>query len=140
MSTDRKQLVRFCVTGSIVAAVDFALIWLFAHFMPRLAAVAVAYPLAVTLHFCLSRWWVFAAANESARVQIPRFVVVVLLCWLCTVGVTALAHVTVASNIFIAKAIALPCATVLSFFLMRHRVFQRNNASAGASGRCTGSD
>lgn len=140
MSTARKQFVRFCTTGVVVAGFDFALIWAFLHVMPRLAAVAAAYPLAVAFHFCLSRWWVFGAANEPARAQIPRFLTVALLCWCCTVGVTALAKATVTEDIFLAKAIAIPVTMFLGFALMRQRVFQRRNTGGAASGRCTGSN
>lgn len=140
MSPEAKRFVRFCATGLVVAGFDFGLIWIFVHFMPRLAAVSVAYPIAVGLHFCLSRWWVFAVSNEPVRAQLPRFLVVVLLCWICTVGVTAAAKATVTPSIFVAKAIAIPFATLLSFLLMRQRVFLRRPASGAASGQRTGSD
>ena len=108
---------------------DFGLVWIFVHAMQRLAAVAVAYLLAVALHFGLNRWWVFAAADVPAARQLPQYIVTVVACWLCTVGVAALALATFTDNVFVAKAVAIPCATLLAFVLMRQFVFRRPPAS-----------
>ena len=113
---------------------DFGLIWVFIRVMPRLAAVAVAYVLAVALHFGLNRWWVFAASASPAANQLKRYALVVAACWLCTVGVTAFALATVTANVFVAKVAAIPCATLLGFFLMRDFVFRP--LSGAVSGQC----
>jgi putative flippase GtrA len=81
------------------------------------------------MHFCLNRWWVFAAADAPAARQLPRYVLTVAACWLCTVGVTGLALAFITTNVFVAKAVALPCATLLGFFLMRGFVFRHQRAS-----------
>ena len=117
-----------------MALFDFSLIWLLIWVMPRLAAVAVAYLLAVALHFGLNRWWVFAATASPAANQLKRYALVVAACWACTVGVTAFALATVTANVFVAKLAALPCATLLGFFLMRGFVFRP--LSGAASGQC----
>ena len=111
------------MVGGLVALVDFGLIWLFVHLMPRLAAVAIAYPFAVTLHFLLNRSWVFSQEETASAGPLKRYAVTVAACWLCTVGVTALSLATVTSNVFLAKAIAIPLATLLGFLLMRGFVF-----------------
>jgi putative flippase GtrA len=129
MATGVKKLLRFCVVGGVVAVFDFGLIWIFVHAIPRLAAVAVAYLLAVALHFCLNRWWVFAAADVPAASQLPPYFLTVLACWLCTVGVAALTLATFTDNVFVAKSLAIPCATLLGFVLMRRFVFRHPPAS-----------
>ena len=129
MASGVKSLLRFCVVGGVVAVFDLGLIWIFVHAMPRLAAVAVAYLLAVVLHFWLNRWWVFAAADVPAARQLPQYILAVVACWLCTVGVAALALATFTDNVFVAKAAAIPCATLLGFVLMRRFVFRRPSAS-----------
>ena len=131
-----KKLWRFCVVGGLVALADFSLIWLFIQMLPRLAAVALAYILAVALHFCLNRWWVFAAAENPAASQLRRYLVAVAICWVATVSVTALSLAVVTSNVFLAKAAAIPPVTLLGFLLMRGFVF--GPASDGASSRCKG--
>ena len=123
------RLFRFCVVGGVVAGFDFSLVWLFVRVLPPLGAVALAYLLAVALHFCLNRWWVFAAADAPASRQLPRYALTVAACWLCTVGVTVLALATFTANVFVAKILALPCATLLGFFLMRGFVFRRPPSS-----------
>ncbi|HXG47791.1 MAG TPA: GtrA family protein, partial [Methylomirabilota bacterium] len=101
-----------------------ALIALFVLFLPRLAAVAAAYVLAVFTHFQLNRRWVFDGARTPAGAQFRRYVLVVAVCWGCTVGVTALALAGLTDNVFLARAAAIPPATVLSFLLMRGFVFR----------------
>jgi putative flippase GtrA len=142
--------LRFCVAGGVVFACDFALIWIFHKVMPSLLAVSLAYFLAVALHFCLNKWWVFAARDPLSPAQIGRYVATVLATWLGTVVVFKGALATVTGNIFVAKALAIPPATVLGFLLMRWFVFRPPTgarlpsppptASATASGRCRGSD
>ena len=125
MSSGVRSFIRFCVTGFAVTAFDFVLIGLFVQVMPRLAAIGIAYLPAVALHFCLNRAWVFAAGDKPAAGQLPRYLLAVAACWLCTVGVAAFALAAVTPNAFLAKVLALPCATVLGFVLMRRFVFRR---------------
>jgi len=96
--------------------------------------VAVAYLAAVSLHFCLNRWWVFAAADAPATRQLGRYGLTVLACWACTVGVTATALATLTANVFVAKTLALPPATLLGFALMRGYVFQRSTGAKASPG------
>jgi putative flippase GtrA len=118
------RAVKFCVVGALVCAVDFAAIWLFKQFLPRLAAVSLAYFIAVAVHFCLNKWWVFDARREVHAAELGRYLVTVLACWLCTVGVVSFALHFITANIFAAKAMALPPTTVLGFLLMRFFVFR----------------
>jgi putative flippase GtrA len=129
MSSGWHRLIRFCFVGGVVGLIDFVLIWIFLLVMPRLAAVAVAYLLAVSLHFSLNRWWVFGVADVPATGQLGRYGLTVAACWACTVGVTAFALAILTANVFVAKALAIPPATLLGFFLMRGYVFRRTNAS-----------
>lgn len=129
MSKDLGRLVRFAAVGALVAAVDFLAIWLLTFAVSRLTAVTIAYPIAVTGHFWLNRVWVFAAESIPVGVQIPRYILTVIICWLCTVGITALALSHLTPNVFLAKILALPCATALSFVLMRRFVFAPRPAS-----------
>jgi putative flippase GtrA len=135
MSVLANKLFRFCVVGGIVALADFSSIWLFIQIAPRLTAVAMAYILAVTLHFSLNRWWVFAAMENPAGGQLARYALVVGACWSCTVGITALVLASCTPNVFIAKAAAIPPVTLLGFVLMRSFVFRP--LSGGGSNRCT---
>src|SRR5437867_12468817 len=96
-----KRFYRFCIVGSMVALADFALIWVLVHAVPRLVAVAIAYLLAVALHFWLNRTWVFGRGRvaQSLAGQLPRYLVVVGVCWICTVGVAALSLATLTANV-----------------------------------------
>jgi len=107
-----------------VALVDFGLIRAFVLVLTPLAAVGLAYLVAVALHFCLNRWWVFAATDVPAVGQLKRYVLVVGACWACTLAVVALVLATISPNVFFAKMVAIPPATLLAFVLMRGFVFR----------------
>jgi putative flippase GtrA len=110
--------------GALVFGVDFAALWLLQKFLPRLVAVSLAYFLAVGVHFCLSKWWVFGAQTNVRATEVKRYVLTVVVCWICTVGVVWLALRWVTTDIFVAKLLAIPPTTMLSFLLMRRFVFR----------------
>lgn len=126
------RLCRFGGVGGLVFAVDFALIWLFQRVLPPLAAVSLAYGLAVTLHFLLNKLWVFEARQPVAGRELGRYGLTVLACWAATVGVVGAALHTVTASVLLAKALALPPATLLGFLLMRRFVFPPASAAAGS--------
>jgi putative flippase GtrA len=115
---------KFCVVGALVAGVDFGALWLFHLFLSELLAVSLAYFVAVATHYGLNKWWVFRATAKVRAGEVVRYVLMVIVCWLCTVGVVWLALRFVSSNIFVAKLLAIPPATLLSFVLMRRFVFR----------------
>lgn len=115
---------RFCVVGALVAGVDFGALWAFQSFLPKLVAVSLAYFIAVATHYALNKWWVFRAEANVRAAEVVRYVLMVIVCWLCTVGVVWLALRFATSNVFVAKLLAIPPATLLSFVLMRRFVFR----------------
>jgi putative flippase GtrA len=136
MSSGQKKLARFCVAGGVVALADLGMVRLFAFVLAPLAAVGTAYLLAVGLHFCLNRWWVFAARQAPATGQLKRYALTVAACWASTLIIAAFALATVTSHVVVAKMLAIPPVTLLGFVLMRGFVFRP--ASGEASGQCTG--
>ena len=127
---------RFCLTGGFVFAADYALLWLFSRMLPPVAAVSVAYLLAVSIHFCLNKCWVFKCRQPDLAGQLLRYGLTGLACWLCTVAFFSLSLHACTSNIYLAKAIAIPPTTLLGFLLMRSFVFRQQappQPSAGAS-------
>ena len=119
-----RSFFRFGIVGVLVFGIDFAALWLFKHFVPRLVAVSLAYFLAVAIHFSLNKWWVFRAQANVRGMELARYVLTVLVCWLCTVGVVWLALRFATNNVFVAKLLAIPPATLLSFLLMQRFVFR----------------
>lgn len=120
------SVFRFCVVGSLVAVVDFSCLWVFKQFLPRMAAVSVSYFIAVTTHFCLNKWWVFGAREEPQVAEVARYLTIVFCCWLCTISVVWLSLRFITHNLFVARALAMPIATIVSFLGMRLFVFRRH--------------
>jgi putative flippase GtrA len=122
--TARKAL-RFCLTGGFVFGVDLSMLWLWSRFTPPLVAVSAAYVIAVTVHFCLNKWWVFEQGASPAGAQFVRYVLAVAACWLCTVVIVSLALKFVTPEVFVAKLMAMPPTTALGFGLMKFFVFRQ---------------
>ena len=119
-----QQVARFCFAGVLVLGVDFTLIWLFKQMMPQLLAVSLAYPIAVAVHFYLNKRWVFGNQAPTSAGQIIRYAAAVCICWAATVLVVGSALRWLTGNVFLAKLIAIPPTTGLSFVLMRRFVFR----------------
>lgn len=117
--------LRFCLTGGFVSGVDLAMLWLWSRFTPPLVAASAAYVIAVTVHFCLNKWWVFEQRADPVGAQLLKYLVAVALCWLCMAAIFSLALQFVTPGIFTAKLIALPPTTALAFVLMRFVVFRQ---------------
>lgn len=118
------SVLKFCAVGAIVCGLDFTALWTLKQWLPRLTAVSIAYFVAVTVHFTLNKWWVFKARSPVSPPELARYLTTVLACWLCTVGIVALALRYATANVFIAKLLAIPPTTVLGFALMRAFVFR----------------
>ena len=116
---------RFCAVGTLVAGLDFASLWLFKQFLPRLVAVSIAYFIGVSAHFCLNKWWVFRSQRELHAAEMARYAITVFSCWLCTISVVWLALRLVTDNLFVARFLAIPLAAMVSFVMMRRFVFPR---------------
>ncbi len=119
-----RSFAKFCCVGLLVAGVDFGTLWLLQNILPKLVAVSLAYFLGVTTHYALNKWWVFRADANVRVAELARYVFTVIVCWLCTVGVAWLALRVATSNVLVAKLLAIPPATLLSFVLMRKFVFR----------------
>jgi putative flippase GtrA len=119
-----RSFFRFGVVGSVVFGLNFALLWLFKRIVPELAAVAIAYFLAVAVHFILNKWWVFGSRTTVRGGEVTRYVLMVVICALCTSTMVWLVFRFLTRNVFVANALALVPATLLSFLLMRRFVFR----------------
>jgi putative flippase GtrA len=119
-----RKAFRFCVTGGFVCGVDFGMLWVWNRFVPALVAVSAAYFIAVIVHFCLNKWWVFGNRSGAYRTQLVKYALTVGACWLCTVAFVAFALQFLTASLFVAKLFALPPTTALGFPLMKFLVFR----------------
>ena len=119
-----RHAFRFCLVGGLVFLVDLSMLWLWSHFTPPLVAVSVAYLIAVTVHFCFNKWWVFQNRSSAYSAQLLKYLLTVFCCWLCTVAVFSVALRWLTTNIYLAKLLAIPPTTLLGFVLMKLFVFR----------------
>ena len=78
----------------------------------------------VATHTALSRHQVVSGGLDSARLT-SAIASISRLSWLCTVAVFSLSLHWLTTNIFVAKIIAVPPTTLLSFAMMRWFVFEQ---------------
>jgi putative flippase GtrA len=118
-----RRIIYFLIVGALVCGVDFGMLSVLKRLLPAMAAVSIAYFTAVATHYALNKWWVFGSRHPVRIGELARYVVTVVACWICTVGIVWLMLRAFTSNIFVAKLAALPPTTLVSFVLMRTFVF-----------------
>ncbi len=86
------RFARFLFVGVAAAAVNILSRILISHFVRFEYAVALAFPIALTFAFLMSRFFVFQVSKRSASQQYLRFWLVNLVAlvqvWLISVGLT----------------------------------------------------
>ena len=118
------KILRFCLTGGFVSGVDMTMLWAWSRFAPVLVAATAAYLIAVTVHFCLNKWWVFQQRAGANAFQVLKYALTVGACYVCMLASFSMALRFLTANIFIAKLIALPPTTALGFLMMKLFVFR----------------
>ena len=121
-----KRVVRFCAVGALVLALDLCLVYFLSRILSPTPAVTISYLIAVNAHFWLNRMWVFEAKTPISALEFIRYGSAVLLCLGCTISTVWVVLHFISSKILIAKAIAVPPTTLLSFLLMRAFVFRQS--------------
>jgi putative flippase GtrA len=123
----RRQFARFLLSGGLVALVYLALMALFVTVagLPSQAALALAYALALALHFSLNRQFVFGSRRHSLHLarQGVRYLVLVAFGY----GVTAVALALLPGPLGLPDLavyfIVAGCLVPVNFFVMRAWVF-----------------
>jgi putative flippase GtrA len=127
-SLSRAQFVRFALTGTLVAAVYFAVTTALIVLAeaPAQLAVVIAYVCSIALHFTINRRFVFSSSSGYAfhlSAQGGRYLLVALSSYALTALVVALAGRAGLPELPV--ALATPVAfTALNFFVLRGWVFR----------------
>jgi putative flippase GtrA len=121
-----RTLARFGLVGGLVAAVHSALIWYFYHQagLGARASYWAGYFPAVTLHFCLAKWWTFRCARRDLARQVVRYALVAAVTAAVQFAVYHAALLWVTGNPNVAYVIAAIIQMGLGFVLMRQTVFR----------------
>ncbi len=125
------RLLRFAVVGVVVMGVFMGLNKLFSYWWTEHIAFLAAYPPAVTLHFCLNKWWTFGCTRVDMHRQIGEYFGMVVITFVVQYAFFWLAHSVFGLAGWLAAGVANGAQMVLSFLLMQRRVFGRS-VDAGA--------
>lgn len=118
-----RRVARFAVVGGAVTLVFMGLNWLFGHRLTADFAYLAAYPLAVGLHFCLSKWWTFGDRNAVRKRQVSEYLGMMLIAFLVQTAVfKLLTHFTSLAP-WIASGVATIAQMAFSFLVMHRRIF-----------------
>ena len=111
------QLLRFCVVGASGYVVNLAVFYLFTAPLEtdHRAAALAAFLVAVSNNFFWNRHWTFDARSGHAGFQAARFLTVSVTAFLFSLVVLELLVVVGEVPELAAQAIAIVCATPLSF-------------------------
>jgi putative flippase GtrA len=86
-STTVEQIIRYLVIGALTALVDFATLYLLAvcrHWNTALAA-AIAFLVALIIHFTLNKYYNFKSFDRSVRAQLRTYIAVTVVNFLSTI-------------------------------------------------------
>jgi putative flippase GtrA len=125
-----RTLLRFGLVGGVVALVHSGLIWYFyrvAGLGARASFWAGYFP-AVTLHFCLTKWWTFRCARRDLLRQVSRYAVVAAITSSVQFGIYHFVLLWVTAIPNLAYVISAALGMGFSFVLMQQKVFQEQPA------------
>lgn len=117
------KLLRFGIVGGSVTLVFMGLSQLFSEWWGKQLGFLAAYPIAVSLHFFLNKWWTFASHRPDKGKQIGEYLVMVAVTftiqWIVYTAVTHWTHLPAG----IAAAIANIAQMAITFVAMERRIF-----------------
>jgi putative flippase GtrA len=95
-------------------------------------AFSLAWMAGVIAHFLLNKYWTFRCGRRDVFKQLGQYLAVVAVNYVVQLIVfkTVLGFWP-AAGIYVAKAAAIPAATIPGFFLFKKHVFERDLASGG---------
>ena len=126
-----RLFVRNCVASGISFTFDLGLLWCFKEFgqMADLVAVAVAFLLAMTLHYVLARVWVFRGTERGVATGYIYFLVNAAAGLTITLSLFALLSRLPGFHYLASRALASVVAGIVVFFL--NAVFNFRQLGAG---------
>lgn len=118
-----RRIVRFGMVGGIVTGAFMGLNWWFARWIGADWAFLAAYPLAVGLHFCLSKWWTFGDRTAVAGRQLSEYVAMMVTVFLVQAALFKGLTAGLGIAPWLASGLAAVLQMALSFAWMQRRIF-----------------
>ena len=135
MAATLPPFLRFAIVGALAAGLNIAVRALLGSYMPFEAAVALAFPVALTFAFAANRRWVFAHDLPDWRIAYWRFFVVNIAAlaqvWLISVGLYRLIFPVVGFTWhaeLIAHTLGVLSPVVTSYYAHKHYSFKASGS------------
>ena len=72
---DRKEMIRFCIAGSIVTATDFSIYYILFHFFPFNVSKGISFTCAGIVGYLLYKYWIFKN-NRASFTEVLRYALI----------------------------------------------------------------
>jgi putative flippase GtrA len=125
-----RRLLRFGIVGIIVMGVFMGLNWLLAPSLGKDGAFLAAYVPAVSLHFCLNKWWTFGCERTDSTRQVGEYLVMVFVTFLIQAAVFKTLTSFTALPSWLAAGAANAAQMIVTFVVMQRRIFARATSVA----------
>ena len=127
-------MLVFLAVGGGTAVFYAGLIALFHHGMgwAYTASITLAYPIAVSAHFVLSRMFTFAASKAPVGRHLPRYLVYIAGNYLLTLAIVSALVEWARWPVMLASAVAIVLCTGLGFVVSKYWVFAVPSNQTGA--------
>jgi putative flippase GtrA len=117
------KVTRAGVTGAAVAALNFVSLWVLAHFFGPKVSFSLAFLVALSAHFTLSKFWTFRDRSAAWVRQISQYLAGALISYLVQLAVFQSAMSFLGLRVFGANAVAIAVGTIVGFLLMHSWIF-----------------
>ena len=120
---NKKQIIRFLISGTIVNATDFSIYYILFHFLPFSIAKGISFTCAGIVGYLLYKYWTFQY-NKTSYAEFGRYVLINSL----ALGINVLTNQTMLNMwpgaVFVALIIATMLTALFAFICFRWWVFR----------------
>ena len=124
----KAERARYLLVGAVTAILYFAAIafCIESLFLGYRFSVSVAYFSAVTFHFMANRTFTFAAQNRPVRGQISRYVIILLVNYMITLGVISFMVNQLSISHYKSAFVAIVITVAMGYLASKFWIFNKN--------------
>ena len=120
---NRKEMIRFCIAGTIVNATDFSIYYFLFHFLPFSVSKGISFICAGIVGYLLNKHWTFQY-HQPSYAEVGRYTLINLL----TLGINVLTNQSILNlwpgAVLIAFIIATSLTGLFAFVCFKWWVFR----------------
>ena len=129
MKTNNSKIIRFITSGTIVAFVGISLLHIFTEWFGfwYLLSSTISFVVAITLNFCLQKFWTFKNKDKNIHMQGSLFFLNALLNLALNTALMYGMVDVVGIHYLLAQAVTMVLLSVMNYFIYQLIVFRPKN-------------